>query len=421
MYSILISVREGLNHSTSPGGLPNGCYNGHTFWDVEQFIWPSLLLLHAPIAANGLQYRFDRLAAARANAERVVGAAGLKFPWESASSGLEATPYYALRLSQTEVHISGDVSLAVWQYYQASRDLGWLRSVGWPILRGVAQFWSSRATALPGGQYALLHVLGCDERWDGSVNNSAFDLAVAELSLRRALHAASLVGAAHEVGANWSAIASGLLAAVPRDAALGTIREFDGATAAMNLKGLGVILMRYPLNVSRRVLDDATHRRNLEFYARLWPQANAMFWWAFATGYAELGMHAQAATFFAKTTVNNVFGPFLIWSENAGGGGCPNFITGAGGYLQALWAGFAGVRFADDALHIYRPHLPPGSAVALALRRLGYAGAYIDINITTSGADVSLASIGTASEGPVYICGWRTRAPAGLGTRSRAI
>jgi trehalose/maltose hydrolase-like predicted phosphorylase len=32
LYGILISVREDLNYSTSPGGLPNGCYNGHTFW-----------------------------------------------------------------------------------------------------------------------------------------------------------------------------------------------------------------------------------------------------------------------------------------------------------------------------------------------------------------------------------------------------
>ena len=29
LYGILISVRDELNYSTSPGGLPNGCYNGH--------------------------------------------------------------------------------------------------------------------------------------------------------------------------------------------------------------------------------------------------------------------------------------------------------------------------------------------------------------------------------------------------------
>lgn len=32
--------------------------------------------------------------------------------------------------------------------------------------------------------------------------------------------------------------------------------------------------------------------------------------------------------------------PHRIWSEVKGGGGCPNFLTGAGIYLQSVWACF---------------------------------------------------------------------------------
>ena len=36
----------------------------------------------------------------------------------------------------------------------------------------------------------------------------------------------------------------------------------------------------------------------------------------------------------------------------AGGSGCPNFLTGAGGFLQSVWAGLAGVRVHHDRLTI---------------------------------------------------------------------
>eukprot|EP00035_Acanthoeca_spectabilis_P009746 m.171938 g.171938 ORF g.171938 m.171938 type:complete len:486 (-) comp14825_c1_seq2:1217-2674(-) len=43
-YGILISVRDGLNYSTSPGGLPNGCYNGHVGWpNTSRDIYATLL------------------------------------------------------------------------------------------------------------------------------------------------------------------------------------------------------------------------------------------------------------------------------------------------------------------------------------------------------------------------------------------
>ena len=148
LYGILISLRDELNYSTSPGGLPNGCYNGHAFWDVEQFIWPNLLLLHPTMAKAAMQYRADRIPQARLNAlvmrndSKVLGRQiqGLKFPWESAFSGLANTPACCNQNEYHEIHIDGDVSLAMWQVYIASRDKAWLARVGWPVLQGIAQF-----------------------------------------------------------------------------------------------------------------------------------------------------------------------------------------------------------------------------------------------------------------------------------------
>ena len=46
---------------------------------------------------------------------------------------------------RTRIHLQGDIALATWQYYLATGDTAWLRS-HWPILRGEAEFWASRAT-----------------------------------------------------------------------------------------------------------------------------------------------------------------------------------------------------------------------------------------------------------------------------------
>ncbi len=39
--------------------------------------------------------------------------------------------------------------MSVWQYWQATRDLGsaWLREIAFPILAGIADFWTSRLVA----------------------------------------------------------------------------------------------------------------------------------------------------------------------------------------------------------------------------------------------------------------------------------
>merc|ERR1711907_480258 len=104
-----------------------------------------------------------------------------------------------------------------------------------------------------------------------------------------------------------------------------------------------------------------------------------MYWWAFTTGYEEVGNPKTADSYLVKSTAKNVYGPFKIWSESQGGGGCPNFLSGAGGYLQSIWAGYGGLRLSDDSLHILAPRVPPGGAKVMVLRNVAYAGAKLEI------------------------------------------
>ena len=67
---------------------------------------------------------------------------GAMFPWESAETGVEETPVWALS-GPFEHHITACVSIAAWNYYCVTQDKNWLREKGWPILSATADFWAS--------------------------------------------------------------------------------------------------------------------------------------------------------------------------------------------------------------------------------------------------------------------------------------
>jgi hypothetical protein len=114
LFAILSSVRDDWAFGLAPGGLTN-YYNGHSFWDTETWMYPALLFLYPDIARSLLQYRFDRIEGARTKASSYSPPwAGAMYPWESAFSGQETCPTVA-ETGLREHHISGDISLAVWQ------------------------------------------------------------------------------------------------------------------------------------------------------------------------------------------------------------------------------------------------------------------------------------------------------------------
>src|SRR6478735_7737742 len=113
LYHLYSFVREGTALSPSPMGLSGLGYNGHVFWDTELWMFPSLLVLHPEIAKSMVEYRYQRLEAAKRNAF-ANGFKGAMFPWESAETGVEETPVWALS-GPFEHHITACVSIAAWK------------------------------------------------------------------------------------------------------------------------------------------------------------------------------------------------------------------------------------------------------------------------------------------------------------------
>ncbi len=68
LYHLYSFTREGTALSPSPMGLSGLGYNGHVFWDTELWMYPALLVLHPELAKSMMEYRFQRLDAAKRNA-----------------------------------------------------------------------------------------------------------------------------------------------------------------------------------------------------------------------------------------------------------------------------------------------------------------------------------------------------------------
>ncbi|HSK13679.1 MAG TPA: hypothetical protein VK907_10720, partial [Phnomibacter sp.] len=193
LYHLYSFTREGTALSPSPMGLSGLGYNGHVFWDTELWMYPALLVMKPALAKSMMEYRYQRLEAAKRNAFS-KGYRGAMFPWESAETGVEETPVWALS-GPFEQHITACVAIAAWNYYAATQDKEWLRQKGWPLLKETADFWASRVERKGPGQYEINNVVAADE-WAENVDNNAFTNAAAKANLQFAAEAAKLLGMA---------------------------------------------------------------------------------------------------------------------------------------------------------------------------------------------------------------------------------
>ena len=152
-------------------GLNGEAYRGHVFWD-ELYVYPYLNFRLPEITRGLLLYRYRRLAEARAAAQE-AGYAGAMFPWQSGSDGTEETQVVHLNPlsgqwhpdhSHHQRHVNAAIFYNVWQYYQATDDLAFLRDYGAELMLEIARFWASIAHYNPErGRYEIHGVMGPDE------------------------------------------------------------------------------------------------------------------------------------------------------------------------------------------------------------------------------------------------------------------
>ncbi|MDP4212255.1 MAG: glycoside hydrolase family 65 protein [Bacteroidota bacterium] len=349
LYHLYSFSREGTALSLSPMGLSGLGYNGHVFWDADLWMFPALLVLHPEIARSMVEYRYERLEAAKRNAFS-HGYQGAMFPWESAASGAEETPVWALS-GPFEHHITACVGLAAWQYYCVSQDKDWLREKGWPIISATAAFWASRVERNGPGHYDIKNVVAADE-WAENVDNDAFTNGAAKMLLRHAAEAAKILGIPADP--DWIQVADN----IPILQLSNGVDQEHAAYHGEGIKQADVNLLAYPLEL---VTNPAQIRKDLVYYQSRVPNAGtpAMTQAIFALLYARMGEGDTAFHYFQEAHHPNLNPAFRVIAETKGGTN-PYFATGAGGIIQSVLMGFGGLDITDKGIIQIPSRLPSG-------------------------------------------------------------
>ncbi|MFJ1644221.1 discoidin domain-containing protein [Streptomyces sp. NPDC088258] len=394
-YGLLTAVRPGTADSLAPTGLSSDNYAGLIFWDAEIFMYPALLATGPELARGVVEYRYRTRGAAAENAAK-LGFKGLFYPWTSGGDGYLWSECQSWNPPHcvTQNHLQSDIALAAWQYYLATGDRDWLRERGWPLMRGIAEFWASRVTANADGSYSVKEVAGPDEYSNG-VTDGVFTNAGAATVLRDAARAAALVG--EEAPAAWTRIAGRLR--IPYDARRKVFLQYAGYDGS-RIKQADTVLLTYPLEWP---MPEGAAAATLDYYAeRTDPDGPAMTDAIHAIDAAAIGEPGCSTyTYLQRAVRPFARGPFALFSEARGdkagaddplsGSPAQDFLTGKGGFLQVFTHGLTGLRLREDGVRL-DPALPPQLARGVTLRGLRWQGRTYDVAIGTTETTVRLTS-----------------------------
>ena len=347
LYHLYAFGRGDSDLSIAPMGLSlQTPYNGHIFWDTELWMFPPLLMFNQDIARSLVNYRFDRLKAAKKKALN-YGYQGAMFPWESDDTGEEATPPFALT-GPFEHHITADIAIAFWNYYRVTQDKKWLTEKGYPLMKEVADFWVSRVTANNDGSYSINNVVGANE-FAPNVNDNAFTNGAAITALEFTTKAAREIGIAPNP--EWQMVSEKIKILKLQD---GTTKEHENYNGEI-IKQADVNLLSFPLNI---INDKESIIKDLKYYEpKLSKDGPAMGKSIFSVLYAKQGDITNAYRLFKESYVPNQQAPFGALSEVATSN-FSYFATGAGGMLQSVLFGFGGLDITDEGIIQKNPILP---------------------------------------------------------------
>jgi len=411
-YSILqllmVAPVAGSATSIPARALSGQVYKGAIFWDTEMFMFPFFLHTYPEKAVELLRYRIRTLDGARRKA-RTEGAGyrGAFYAWESQDTGDDACAYFNIgdpftgrdlrtHFRDKQVHISGDVAIALWTHFRHTGDDSLLLEGGAEVILECARFYASYAYfKADKGRYEILDVIGPDE-YHERVNNNAFTNMVAKETFAIAQAVGDHLRRRHP--AAWRALVRrlriarelpelrkiGRLLYVPSpDPQTGVIEQFDGyfrlreatvaelksrmvhpneylgagqglAVPTQVIKQADVVMM---LNLFKDRFDTRTKEANWKYYEPRTEHGSSLSACAYAMVATEFGDLDFAYRYFLKTALIDLEAKYKVYVGTIFMGGSHPAANG-GAWMTAIF-GFAGVSADERGLAI-RPRLPSG-------------------------------------------------------------
>ncbi|HEY4301570.1 MAG TPA: glycosyl hydrolase family 65 protein [Candidatus Didemnitutus sp.] len=408
-YSILqllmAAPLEGSANSIPARALSGQVYKGAIFWDTEMFMFPFFLHTYPEKAVELLRYRIRTLDGARRKARtEVPGYRGAFYAWESQDTGDEACTYYnvgdpftgrELRtyFRDKQVHISGDVAIALWEHFKLTGDDSLLLQGGAEVILECARFYSSYIYfKADKNRYEVTDVTGPDE-YHERVNNNAFTnmvvketfaIAQATVTHFRRKHPAALRALTRKLGIarelpEFLRAARKLHVPAP-DPKTGLIEQFDGyfqlkdssiaevksrmvhpneylgaaqglAVPTQVIKQADVVMM---LNLFKTRFSATVKQANWAYYEPRTEHGSSLSACAYAMVATEFGNLDFAYRYFLKTAKIDLEAKYKVYVGTIFMGGSHPAANG-GAWMTAVF-GFGGVQ-ADEHRIAINPRL----------------------------------------------------------------
>lgn len=373
----LLSCAAAGQATIAARGLTGLAYAGHVFWDTDVYVVPALVALLPDRARAALQYRVDRLPAAR-RAAVARGGVGARFPWESADSGEDVTPTsapspegpVAVTTGERAEHINGAVAWATQRYVDWTGDVDVLADGGRALITETAQWWTSRARIATDGTAHIDRVIGPDEYHD-LVDDDAYTNQLASWHLQtasrhfaelgddrwsercldlaaRLARGTEMVGARHVQFRGYDDLDPGPIAELPRRPIAADIWLGQDAVRRTQLIKQPDVLMLHHLLPDW--WEPESLDADLDHYLPRTTHGSSLSPAICASLLARAGRVDDAAYWFDMAAL-------LDLDDVTGTTHDGLHLATMGGLWQAIVLGFAGVRVDDGTVHV-DPHLP---------------------------------------------------------------
>ncbi|MEU4392464.1 glycoside hydrolase family 65 protein [Kribbella sp. NPDC023855] len=395
LFHVLQAGARAERRAIPSKGLTGAGYDGHTFWDTEGFVLPTLTFTMPHAAADALRWRHSILGLAKERAA-VLGLKGAAFPWRTIR-GQECSGYWPA--GTAAFHINADIAAAVGRYHLATGDDAFIKDCGLELLVETARLWMSLGHHDRHGKWHLPGVTGPDE-YSAVADDNVFTNLMAARNLRLAAgfatrfpdHARKL-GVDTEEEARWRDAAAAVH--IPYDEELGVHPQSEGFTDYAEWD-FEEYRDKYPLMMHapyfelyrKQVVKQADlmlamywcgdeftpeqKARNVNYYERITVRDSSLSACVQAVTAAEVGHLDLAYDYAYEAALIDL----LDLHHNTGDGLHMASLAGA---WSALVGGFGGLRERESGL-CFNPALPPGlSRLAFSVR---WRGVRLRVEIT---------------------------------------
>jgi len=360
-----------------PKGFTGEKYGGATYWDTEAYCLPFYLKTADPqIARQLLLYRYHHLDKAIENAEKLGFKNGAALYPMVTMNGEECHNEWEITFE--EIHRNGAIAFGIYNYVRHTGDRDYLKKYGFPVLLGIARFWSQRFNWSDSKKaYVMLGVTGPNE-YENNVNNNWYTNYIARWCIEYCLEIKEEVGEVHDLNISEEELATfrDIVGNVYLPALEGTniFLQQDGFMDKEQLSASDLPLNERPINqhwswdrILRSIFikqadvlqglylfeehfDLETIRENFDFYEPKTVHESSLSPCVHAILAAKLGKVEKAYELYLRTSRLDLDD----YNHEADEG---LHITSMAGTWMSLVEGMAGVRITESSLSI-NPIIP---------------------------------------------------------------